>query len=198
MNKQKLYCFSHCLFDMEMEKRGWFNGEGFPMNGVAVISICSQNDDDSKHWFDNDYCPDRILNIDFDDVSPQLWWSGYSSDWKANEDYYDSAADLFLSGDIEGAGKPFNTHYTNNIGHEVYLHALDYFDAKRIVDFINNNINCDFFIHCSAGVSRSQGIVRYILDTYKDINWETKEDNPCICPNIHVVRMLKRINYLEI
>ena len=43
------------------------------------------------------------------------------------------------------------------------------------------------------GVSRSQGVVRYILDTYGDeYDIKTNPNNPCLTPNIHVVLMLKR------
>ena len=65
--------------------------------------------------------------------------------------------------------------------------------AEQIVDFINRNIGKNFYIHCSAGKSRSQGVVRYMLDVYPDIEWETRQDNPCITPNYHVVCMLKRV-----
>lgn len=65
--------------------------------------------------------------------------------------------------------------------------------AEQIVDFINRNIGKNFYIHCSAGKSRSQGVVRYMLDVYNDIDWETRADNPCITPNYHVVSMMKRV-----
>ena len=73
--------------------------------------------------------------------------------------------------------------------------ALNYAQASRIVNFIDKQISKDvdaFYIHCSAGKSRSQGVVRYILDTYPQYNWETNPDNHCITTNYHVVRMLKR------
>ena len=55
----------------------------------------------------------------------------------------------------------------------------------------------DFWIHCRAGQSRSQGIVRYILDCYPDIVWKTRLDNPCETPpNIDVVAKLEK-NILE-
>lgn len=189
--EQKLYCYSHCLFDREMEKNGWLPDGGFPNSGVAIISICSPNDDDSEHWFLNDMNPDRILNIDFDDVSPEMWW-----DSNSHMDYYDMSYLALSDGRIEESRKLFNHHYTSKFtNNEIYLHALDYVDAERIVSFIDNNIDCDFYIHCSAGVSRSQGIVRYIIEGYPDRNWKINEDNPCVCPNIHVVRMLKRVKY---
>ena len=67
--------------------------------------------------------------------------------------------------------------------------------AEKIVNFIDDNIGKDFYIHCSAGVSRSQGIARYILDMYTEFDYKTRKDNPCITPNITVTAMLKRIKY---
>lgn len=64
--------------------------------------------------------------------------------------------------------------------------------AEQIVDFINKNIGKNFYVHCSAGKSRSQGVVRFMTDVYPDIEWETRQDNPCITQNYHVVCMLKR------
>ena len=64
--------------------------------------------------------------------------------------------------------------------------------ALRICKFIQDNIGKNFYIHCSAGKSRSQGVVRYMLDAYPEVKWETRTDNPCITPNYHVVVQLKR------
>ena len=63
--------------------------------------------------------------------------------------------------------------------------------AEKIAEFIDENIDKNFYIHCSAGKSRSQGVVRYILDVYPEVDWETRQDNPCITPNFHVVGELK-------
>ena len=38
----------------------------------------------------------------------------------------------------------------------------------QLVKFIENNIGKDIYVHCSAGVSRSQGIVKFILEYYND------------------------------
>lgn len=70
--------------------------------------------------------------------------------------------------------------------------------AEEIVKFIKANLGKDFWIHCRAGQSRSQGIVRYILDCYPDIVWETRRSNPCDTPNIDVVTKLKRIYWRDV
>lgn len=87
------------------------------------------------------------------------------------------------------------TVYDPGNGYLVY--ALDDDMAQRITTFIENNKDCDFYIHCAVGASRSQGVVRYILDTYEDVDWQMNPNNPCITPNWHVVCMLKQRGLLD-
>lgn len=51
----------------------------------------------------------------------------------------------------------------------------------------------NFYIHCDAGQSRSQAVVRFILDIYggEDV-WEIRRANPPLTPNIYVLSRLKR------
>ncbi len=158
---------------MLMEKAGFFDSEDLPHN-VAIISIGAHWNEQEDHWFKT--TNDRVLNIDFDDVSPDLWW---------HDDMYDKAMN------DSNQNKYFDYSYVNSCGKITELHALNYNQAYTIVKFIEDHRDCDFYIHCSAGISRSQGVVRYVLDTYGD--YETNPDNPCICPNMHVTRMLKRV-----
>lgn len=67
--------------------------------------------------------------------------------------------------------------------------------SMSIVNFIESNINCDFYIHCRAGRSRSQGIVRFMLDMYPNQFMQGRPENPCISPNYFVVKQLKRAYY---
>ena len=68
--------------------------------------------------------------------------------------------------------------------------------ANEAIHFIENNIkksifsNIHFFIHCSAGISRSQAFVKYIKNIYNEINWETNPNNPCLHPNGFVYQKL--------
>ena len=74
------------------------------------------------------------------------------------------------------------------------FYGMSQAQAEKTVKFIESNLGKKFFIHCLAGQSRSQGIVRYILDVYPDYYTEmdTRRDNPCFTPNIDVVAKLKR------
>ena len=62
----------------------------------------------------------------------------------------------------------------------------------RACEFIDKHIDCDFYIHCNAGMSRSQAFVKYIQDCYPDREWETRKENPCRFPNMYTCNMLKR------
>lgn len=66
-------------------------------------------------------------------------------------------------------------------------------DARVMHAFIKKHIGKDFMVHCRAGKSRSQGVFRYISDTYP--GYEGRPDNPCLYPNIRVTNLLKRIDY---
>ena len=64
--------------------------------------------------------------------------------------------------------------------------------AEKLVKFIAEHSNCDFYIHCNAGKSRSQAVVRFItewLGQTHDI--ETRAENPCLYPNIFVLNALR-------
>lgn len=69
--------------------------------------------------------------------------------------------------------------------------------VDRAVDFLLDNLGKDIYVHCSAGVSRSQAFVRVILDMFP--SWYTSEccrpENPCEMPNYGVVCKLKRKLY---
>ena len=49
---------------------------------------------------------------------------------------------------------------------KVSLTGISQEQADRLCEFIERNQDKDFYIHCEAGLSRSQGVVRYILDVY--------------------------------
>lgn len=168
----KLYCYSHEEFDNLMNQLKLYDT---PSSGISVISITSSIDVNPNHWFKDSK---NVINLDFNDVSPEMWW---------DRDYYDDTFSMWQG----------HKEYSNffNYNHDnINLHAMDWTEAERLVKFIDERIKegDDIYVHCSAGASRSQGIVRYILDTYYYIDFETRKSNPCITPNWHVVRMLKR------
>lgn len=71
--------------------------------------------------------------------------------------------------------------------------------ASAMVKFIIKHCNCDFYIHCNAGKSRSQAVVRYIKDFLGQTREiETRADNPCLFPNVFVLNALRHATGIEI
>lgn len=192
---RNILCYSHYDFDRIMEKNEWFES---PPKGVSCISICSPNEGDlSKHWFKDyivvglkDAKNFRVFNLDIDDISP-FWFENHESKC------YDDALDLYNEGRIKQSNAYFSHLYISGTNREFVdiVHALDYEEAYNLVDWIDWRIKHDetIYIHCAVGASRSQGVVRYIVDTYGgEYDIRLNPDNPNNTYNPHVVMMLKR------
>ena len=183
---KNIICLDKYSFDNLMESKGWVDTPG---KDVSCISICSPNETEySKHWFKNSN--EKVFNLDIDDVSP-FWFGNHEADC------YNKSLTLYNDHNIKLSNAYFNHVYINGENSEYcdILHVLDYDEAFTLVKWIDKRIKKDntIYIHCAAGISRSQGVVRYILDTYGDeYDIKTNPNNPCLTPNIHVVLMLKR------
>jgi hypothetical protein len=194
MNKpiRNILCYSHYDFDKIMENNKWIDQ---PPRGVSAISICSPNEDDlAEHWFKKDHknglTGARVFNLDIDDISP-FWF-------KNKESYcYDNALELYLDNKVKWSNMYFSHIYITGLNNEYIdvLHALDYEEAFDLAKWIDFRIKYDetIYIHCAVGASRSQGVVRYIVDTYKyDYDIRLNPNNPNNTYNPHVLMMLKR------
>lgn len=104
---------------------------------------------------------DNVLNLDFDDIDPT------------------------------SIGLPDTTE-EYSFTDDGYLKVFFFTDsmAKEAIDFIERHKEKNFFIHCSAGISRSQAFVKYIKNVYFDIDWETNPGNPCLHANGFVYQKL--------
>ena len=197
MNKpiKNILCYSHYDFDNIMKNNNWI--DTLP-KGVSAISICSPNEGDlTEHWFKNDWNINtgnlqdyRIFNLDIDDASP-FWFDNHESEC------YDKALELYLDNKIKQSNAYFNHLYISgeNKQYVDLLHVLDYEEAFKLADWINWRLKHDdtIYIHCAVGASRSQGVVRYIVDTYLfDYDIRLNPNNPNNTYNPHVLMMLKR------
>ena len=196
MNKpiKNILCYSHYDFDNKMRANNWT--DRLPQY-ISAISICSPNEGDlAEHWFKNDYNTfnddveirnTRVFNLDFDDCNP-YWFKNQESKC------YDDALELYLNKEIKRSNAYFNQ--LNVLVDDYYMcHVLDYEESFKLVDWIDWRIKHDntIYIHCAVGVSRSQGVVRYIVDTYGDeFDIKLNPNNPNNTYNPHVVMMLKR------
>lgn len=70
-------------------------------------------------------------------------------------------------------------------------------ELQKIVNFVNLHKNTKgFIIHCSAGISRSGAVARFILDKFHHkINLEEfKIKNRHILPNLYILNRLKKLD----
>ena len=131
-------------------------------DNIAIISINNGSDAGS----DEEYhvCQgNNVLNLNFDDVDP------IAIGCNENDESY--------------VYKKYN-------GEEIIIEFFTNDMAKKSVEFIETNINKNFFIHCSAGISRSQAFVKYINNVYYNDEWETNPNNKCLHPNGFVYQKL--------
>lgn len=168
MKYMKLWCTSFLDFKRIAYKNEW--DKKVPGN-VAIISI----NNGKGAGTDEEYhiCKDaeNVLNLNFDDIDPMAL--GLSDDTETYTYENEYAKGTFTTIDF----------FTNDM-------------AKRTVKFIedvieNNKLDgVDFYIHCSAGISRSQAFVKYIKNVYYFMDWETNPNNPCLHPNGFVFQKL--------
>jgi predicted protein tyrosine phosphatase len=71
------------------------------------------------------------------------------------------------------------------------IHLFDYDDARKVIEFIKaNKDKSHFFIHCTAGVSRSGAVGFFTRQLLKSDYQEFTKQNPHICPNGFVLQTL--------
>ena len=163
----KLWCVSFNEFEKLAKINGWHLE--VPSN-IAIISINNGKDAGT----DNEYhvCEDdiNVLNLNFDDIDPIA---------------------LGLPDDIETY-----TYIQKYNGKETTIEFFTTDMGKKAVKFIEDMIeknkldDVDFYIHCSAGISRSQAFVKFIKNVYYEYDWETNPNNPCMHPNGFVFQKL--------
>jgi predicted protein tyrosine phosphatase len=69
--------------------------------------------------------------------------------------------------------------------------------AQQLYDFIIANKDRNFYIHCSAGISRSGAVATFIanLKELRGEDWfQFKHDNPTIQPNSLILKYLNEIH----
>lgn len=164
----KLWCVGFNEFEKLAKRNGWYLE--VPSN-IAIISINNGKDagaDSEYHICEDDV---NVLNLNFDDVDPMAL--GLSDD---TETY------TYENGYANGT---FTTI-------EFFTNDMAKCAVKFIEDVIENNKldGVDFYIHCSAGISRSQAFVKYIKNVYDFMDWETNPNNPCLHPNGFVFQKL--------
>ena len=159
---QKVWCESFLGFKYIAHKMEW---DKYVPNDIAIISINnSENCDITDEYH---ICKDapNVLNLDFDDVDPVAFGLPENSITYTYENLYEPGTYTTVN------------FFTREI-------------AEKCVKFIEENKDKHFFIHCSAGISRSQAFVKYINNVYYENEFYTNPNNPCLHPNGYVFQKL--------
>lgn len=70
-------------------------------------------------------------------------------------------------------------------------------ELQKIVDFVNKHKDKKVFIvHCSAGISRSGAVVRYISEKFfNEVDFDFfRQNNKQIQPNLYILKTLKKLD----
>jgi predicted protein tyrosine phosphatase len=67
--------------------------------------------------------------------------------------------------------------------------------AQQILDFVNKNSEVEtFYVHCSAGRSRSGAVGTFINDIWGSQTFEQfLQSNPTVSPNYYILALLRRV-----
>lgn len=92
-----------------------------------------------------------------------------------------------------GTPKVLNIDFWDVNGYDVEgIKGLTDEQAGIICSFISENIGDDFYVHCRAGVSRSQAVAQFLHDEY---GYEIESVAPHgRYPNAHVLSLLKKFS----
>lgn len=148
----KLLAYSKTRFNQIAEDNGWTYN--FIPDGVAIISICepySENCNEWEHLFEHD--GRQVYNLNIPDIDPLLF----------EEILKNTTSDKCKIYELENH-KDFWIFEKN--GNKQYCFNPD--EAFGLAYFIVRNAGKDFYIHCAAGLSRSQGVVKAILKNYPE------------------------------
>lgn len=86
----------------------------------------------------------------------------------------------------------FDDTVKDMVNNGVNIKAMSEEQAKKTVEFIENNLGKEFFCHCLAGISRSRGVASFIEENYKEQNYSV-EDCGYTRPNRDVIAKLNKV-----
>jgi len=158
----KLWCLNFNDFIELATQNQWY--EEVPSN-IAIISI-NGGKDNSLENDEYHFCKsaENVLNLNFDDIDPIAY--GLESN-TMSYDYNGKTIECFTDKQAIEAVNFIINHIQKNTFQEIH-----------------------FFIHCSAGISRSQAFVKFIKNVCADWDWEINPNNPCLYPNGFVYQKL--------
>lgn len=131
---------SQCDFDLECEAAGINDSNVENIKDTAFISIIGTPE---------------ILESYLNEPNTEHWFKEEHSN--------------VLNLEFDDVSKDRTFEYENGYGEKITIHAfaMSKEQAKKCVDFIENNLGKNFKIHCRAGVSRSAAVGEFITQMYE-------------------------------
>jgi len=157
---QQLICVNKRDFERICRDEGW--NDLNPPGNAALISIC---------------CNDEVARFVLSDGDTHFFSHDHEN--VLNVEFDDIAENVRVF-DGEEYGFPG----------KLTARGITPETAEKIVRFIEDHKDMDFLVHCRAGKSRSQAVVRYVLDFY-DGPFQTNRSNPCLTYNSHTYAALR-------
>lgn len=125
-----------------------------------------------------------------DKVDHAAFISIISPDIPAESHYFERDTPNVLNLEFDDADEEIEKAYRHTMS-PVHLFSIE--DANKIIDFVQSNIGMDFYVHCTAGVSRS-GAVGYFIRQMTNSNFEDFcIHNPQITPNGYILKILNEV-----
>lgn len=177
----EIHTLSVADFKHTMENNNLYDSNIEQRSDLAVISIGNSFEDSdpddifsngpSSRWFRHQH--KNVLNLTFDDVTAP-------------------EKSQMMSQSVVGCN-----HAENGISGGDYV-LFDKEMARRLVQFVEENWTANtWIVHCSAGVSRSGAISRWLKDylKFKHGIEANNVDGKFAVPNTYVLRVLDKILY---
>ena len=146
-------------------------------------------------WSKNKF--DKVMSemgLSSDNVVEKVDYAAFisiiSPDQPAERHYFERDTPNVLNLEFDDADEEIEKAYKLSAS-PVHLFSVE--DANKIIDFIQSNIGMDFYVHCTAGVSRS-GAVGWFIRQMTNSNFEDFcIHNPQINPNGYVLKILNEV-----
>lgn len=202
MSTVQIHTLSVADFKHTMRNNDLYDGTVESVPELAVISIGNSFDDfdpddifsngPSSRWFRRPH--PNVLNLTFDDITSPERWKLLSSFGRGDAS---CSRGLYGKGDAPYYGDVSGREDDGKDGSAVERDYVLFDDdmARELAAFVDANIHArTWIVHCSAGVSRSGAVSRWLKDwlRLKHGIEAVNVDGKYAVPNAHVLSVLDR------
>jgi predicted protein tyrosine phosphatase len=150
-------------------------------NKIFILAKPQFNDIMAKHDLNDSNVEEKAVGVAMISINDTI--GAWSVSW-FNEDHSNVLRLWFDDVETDLQVSPTNPEKCSAFTEE---------QAHQIIEFIDRNKDKNFFVHCSAGISRSGAVGTFILDYLQGDKDHFKQMNSHISPNAHISRTLNKI-----